>query len=375
MIGGQVFNPGMGGGASAPLPRNQQGGPQVQANIQQQVPNQGQFNGNPNGAYNQGFTGQGNAPAWQQQTNLGRYRPPTMRGGNGQWNSNVWNDFGGYDYNLPGSYGSPMGQGQFAPMLNQFRQQFGMAGMTPNFFGMGNPFGGFGMGRRAPMPGMGRDSMIDYEAVRRDPRGFEEWYQEFANDPRARDANPEYFNQVQRMRNFMQGQNQQPQPTPPGMGGGASKEDFDEADFQRWLNEGNAPMRTTVHRSPEEQARIREQDRQLYLESRRQPTPPGKDGNPLPAPMPAPMSPRDPRRASPGWSQSFLNTLLNPPRPPQTGGTTGMMPDPEGGLQNAPVAPMPRFSGRGAVEGFGGPDSDEARFRNLAALRAMMGGG
>jgi hypothetical protein len=79
-----------------------------------------------------GFQGQGMAPAWSQQTNLGRYRPPTMSDFGG-YNSNMWNDQGGMDYNLPGSYGSPLGQGQFAPMPRQFQQYL-----------MGGGFGGMG---------------------------------------------------------------------------------------------------------------------------------------------------------------------------------------------------------------------------------------
>jgi hypothetical protein len=115
----------------------------IQRNAQQRVPFQGQFNGNPRGANNMGrrnnnpfgFQGQGMAPAWSQQNNLGRYRPPTMNGMGG-YNSNQWNDMGGMDYNLPGSYGSPLGQGQFAPMPRQF-QQFMMGGMGGGFGGMG----------------------------------------------------------------------------------------------------------------------------------------------------------------------------------------------------------------------------------------------
>lgn len=152
-IGQQVTKPGMGSGAPAPLPSGGiqgtntgyvQPGSQfsqqsIQRNAQQRVPFQGQFNGNPRGANNMrsnpfGFQGQGMAPAWSQQTNLGRYRPPTMSDFGG-YNSNMWNDFGGMGYNLPGSYGSPLGQGQFAPMPRQFQQYL-----------MGGGFGGMGRG-------------------------------------------------------------------------------------------------------------------------------------------------------------------------------------------------------------------------------------
>lgn len=134
MIGGNFGKPGMGGGVPAPLPQGGVQNQQLQQRAQGNVPFQGRYNGNPRGAANMprnnnpfGFQGQGQAPAWSQQTNLGRYRPPTMTqfGGNaGGFNSNQWNDFGGMDYNLPGSYGSPLGQGQFAPMPGQFMQQY-----------------------------------------------------------------------------------------------------------------------------------------------------------------------------------------------------------------------------------------------------------
>lgn len=139
--------PGTGVGAPAPLPSGGVQNQQLQQRAQQQVPYQGQFNGNPRGANNmqqrtqqggnfqanQGFQGQGQAPAWQQQTNLGRYTPPTMGPGgpqNGGYNSNTWNNQGGMDYNLPGSYGSPLGQGQFAPMPGQFQQYLQQMMMT-----------------------------------------------------------------------------------------------------------------------------------------------------------------------------------------------------------------------------------------------------
>lgn len=168
-IGQQVTKPGMGSGAPAPLPSGGMQGTNtgyvqpgsqfsqqsIQRSAQQRVPFQGQFNGNPRGAANMprnsnmnpfGFPGQGMAPAWSQQTNLGRYRPPTMNGMGG-YNSNQWNDMGGMDYNLPGSYGSPLGQGQFAPMPQMFQQyleqmggympQRNMMGRFPNMMMMG----------------------------------------------------------------------------------------------------------------------------------------------------------------------------------------------------------------------------------------------
>jgi hypothetical protein len=114
----------------------------IQQQAQRRVPNQGAYNGNPRGANNMPMTNRANpqAPSWQQQQNLGRYRPPTMSGtGGGRFNTNTWNDDGGYDYNLPGSFGSPQGNAQFAPMLRQF-QQFFPGNMGSNPFG---PVGGF----------------------------------------------------------------------------------------------------------------------------------------------------------------------------------------------------------------------------------------
>ena len=144
-IGGNFSKPGMGGAAPAPLPSGglQGGSTQLQQNAQQMVPNMGQFNGNPRGVYNTNFQGQGNAPSYLQQTNLGRYVPPTMQqwGPNGGFNSNQWNNQGGWNYNLPGSYGSPQGQGQFAPMPGQFAQYMQPNQLSGNTFGFGNPYG------------------------------------------------------------------------------------------------------------------------------------------------------------------------------------------------------------------------------------------
>lgn len=71
-------------------------------------------NGNPNGAYN------------QQRQDLGRYRPPTIQSvNNGQ---SQWNDQGGYEYNVPNSYG---GGGNY---YNSGQQaQYGREGQRPQF--------------------------------------------------------------------------------------------------------------------------------------------------------------------------------------------------------------------------------------------------
>lgn len=104
---------------------------QIQQQAQQNVPYQGMYNGNPGGAYNmpsQMNQQYGYAPSpynmqYQggQSSQLGRYVPPTMQpGSQGLYNSNQWNNNGGYQYNLPNAYGQTglnygQGQGQ-APM-------------------------------------------------------------------------------------------------------------------------------------------------------------------------------------------------------------------------------------------------------------------
>jgi hypothetical protein len=227
--------PGMGGGASAPLPSGgiQGGSRPLQQNVQRMVPNPGQFNGNPRGVYNTNFQGQGNAPSYIQQTNLGRYTPPTMTGGNGQWNTNQWNNSGGSNYNLPGSYGSPAGQGQFAPMPGQFQQYMFPNQLSGNTFGFGNPFGqgmqqggapsrddiyqqmirqfgggspyqgGGGMGGRMSFSdpqnllGQGRSQVNQFgfnqQQLDDDPRAFQEWAAQAMNAP---GQDPQYAAQI-----------------------------------------------------------------------------------------------------------------------------------------------------------------------------------
>ena len=95
---------------------------QMQQNIQTNLP----FlpnNGNPGGANNMPQFRQQPSPQRRaylnqvsgQQSDLGRYRPPTLAGdGNDPTN---WNDYGGYDYNLPSAYGptpnTPNSQGPY----------------------------------------------------------------------------------------------------------------------------------------------------------------------------------------------------------------------------------------------------------------------
>ena len=126
---------------------------QVQQQAQQNVPYQGMYNGNPGGAYNMPSRNQGNmnqqygyAPSpynmqYQggQSAQLGRYTPPTMQQGNaflqqGLYNSNQWNNNGGYQYNLPNSYGQTglnYGQGQ-APVFQGMYNQGQMYNMGNN---------------------------------------------------------------------------------------------------------------------------------------------------------------------------------------------------------------------------------------------------
>lgn len=133
---------------------------QIQQQAQQKVPYQGMYNGNPGGAYNMPSRNQGNmnqqygyAPSpynmqYQggQSAQLGRYTPPTMQQGNaflqqGLYNSNQWNNNGGYQYNLPNSYGQTglnYGQGQGQAPMPPYQ---GMSGQAQGFYNqMGQQF-------------------------------------------------------------------------------------------------------------------------------------------------------------------------------------------------------------------------------------------
>lgn len=120
-------------GIGAPIPNRPVGSMgDIQSQIQRNLPFTPN-NGNPNGANNM----PGRYPVPQrpqqgaqmpsqarraylnnvsgQQSDLGRYRPPTLAGnGNDPMN---WNDYGGYDYNLPSAYGptpnTPNSQGPY----------------------------------------------------------------------------------------------------------------------------------------------------------------------------------------------------------------------------------------------------------------------
>lgn len=95
--------------------------------------NNSNYTGNPMGVYN-------SAPSsGQQQGNLGRYRPPTYtQGPNNQQN---WNDQGGYEYNVPNSYGGP---GNY---YGQEGQGYGRQGMQQGYGGGG---GGYRQGGMRP---------------------------------------------------------------------------------------------------------------------------------------------------------------------------------------------------------------------------------
>lgn len=294
MIGGQ-FNtkPGMGSGAQAPLPSGgmQGGSATLQQNIQQRVPNQGQFNGNPRGVYNTNFRGQGNAPSYMQQTNLGRYVPPTMSdGGRFGYNSNQWNNFGGYDYNLPGSYGSPQGGGQFAPMPGQFAQYMNPNMLSGNTFGFGNPFGQ-GMQQQDFHSTLGRGALGGWQPGQGGGLSGGDLYQ-------------------QMQQQFYGGMGQAyfggGSPYQGGRGGGNGTPSYDE-----WRGGFSTDM---MMRSPEESAAREADFRRMYDEQfgsgspsqggrmgGNNDMPPGKDGRPLQtgfAPMPGPRAPRD-NRAGP----------------------------------------------------------------------------
>lgn len=265
MIGGQ-FNtkPGMGSGAQAPLPSGgmQGGSATLQQNIQQRVPNQGQFNGNPRGVYNTNFRGQGNAPSYMQQTNLGRYVPPTMSdGGRFGFNSNQWNNFGGYDYNLPGSYGSPQGGGQFAPMPGQFAQYMNPNMLSGNTFGFGSQFGPqLQQMYQQFYGGMGQDYLGDGQ-------------QQFEQDMMYR---PQQYRDMERQRAIQE------------FGQGRVRAGF-----------GSYEPGGSLYQDPQEREQFSAYLRQMNELG--QQMPPGKDGRPLQtgfAPMPGPRAPRD-NRAGP----------------------------------------------------------------------------
>lgn len=113
---------------------------QIQQQAQQNVPYQGMYNGNPGGAYNMpsrmnqqyGYAPSPYNMQYQggQSPQLGRYIPPTMQPGSaflqqGLYNSNQWNNNGGYQYNLPNSYGQTglnYGQGQAAMYPGMYNQ-------------------------------------------------------------------------------------------------------------------------------------------------------------------------------------------------------------------------------------------------------------
>jgi len=181
------------------------------------VPNPGQFNGNPRGVYNTNFMGQGNAPSSIQQTNLGRYVPPTMTGGNGQWNTNQWNNSGGYNYNLPGSYGSPQGGGQFAPMPGQFGQYMFPNQLSGNTFGFGN------------LSGQGMQQYPDLYAMRmgggNGAPSYDEWRGGFMTDMMVRSPEETAAREADFRRMYEEefgnqgGQQQGRGPMPPGKDG------------------------------------------------------------------------------------------------------------------------------------------------------------
>lgn len=87
---------------------------------------QGRYANNPYRPGNAGYYGGQSAGA-------GRYRPPMMDGYGG------WQDFGGYNYNLPNAFGSYPGYGQGNP----YSQFYGSG--YEGFFGnsQGNPYGDF----------------------------------------------------------------------------------------------------------------------------------------------------------------------------------------------------------------------------------------
>jgi hypothetical protein len=385
-IGQQVTKPGMGSGAPAPLPSGGMQGTNtsyvqpgsqfsqqnIQRNAQQRVPFQGQFNGNPRGANNMGrrnnnpfgFQGQGMAPAWSQQNNLGRYRPPTMNGMGG-YNSNQWNDMGGMDYNLPGSYGSPLGQGQFAPMPQMFQQYlqqmqrgnqpqgggFGMQMQQMNDLSQFNMGGQGGMGGGDPYYDQMANAYFGNQQPRfgggvSDPGGWQAGGGSYAPGGSLFNPNPMMLTPDGREVPIGGGL----YPDTNFLGGGGSYEDY----RNNWQGSNRfADGRTgTMQVISGEDIPLSEEE---WRASQGGGAPAGKDGRPLPDPNQAGSVGTDPL--------SFLRnqTMIN----------NGMAPSfnqrRRGFNRNAETAPQP-------MEPMPAYDRPENMNYNMAALRQMMGG-
>jgi hypothetical protein len=251
------------------------------------------------------------APSWQQQQNLGRYRPPTMSGtGGGRFNTNTWNDDGGYDYNLPGSFGSPQGNAQFAPMPGQFAQFFPSSFVGGGFMGDPNYYA------NGPQPGGGQSG---WGGAGQRPRG--EANNNLPPLPRPR---------VPGMAESQQGMSWQER---------IERRQAENAEIERQRAAGDSGNRIPP----------------WLLSPPNQPNPNLRDNRE----QPQPQAPK-----APSWTTGFLNSLQTAQQRygDQGGGGDGMAvaPSPEGGVQGAP--PMNSW------------DDPSTMNYNMMMIRRMLGG-
>jgi hypothetical protein len=188
-------------------------------------------------------------------------------GGRFGFNSNQWNNFGGYDYNLPGSYGSPQGGGQFAPMPGQFAQYMNPNMLSGNTFAYNDPFAATMLGGMNMQPY--RDRAMQ-EAIRNFGGGRQQ-LQDMAR-PAVVGWRPE-------------------------QGMSFSDQEFGQPRMRAGF--GSYDPGGSLYQDPREREQFSAYLRQMNELG--QQMPPGKDGRPLQtgfAPMPGPRAPRD-NRAGP----------------------------------------------------------------------------
>jgi hypothetical protein len=259
--------------------------------------------------------------------------------GMGGYNSNQWNDMGGMDYNLPGSYGSPLGQGQFAPMPQMFQQYLQQMGQFGG--GMGFP------GQRGSMNNQFYGGMVNDFFGNQQPRfgggqtpSYDEWRGGLMTDMMMRSPEED----AAREQGFRDRYNEE-------FGQQGSYEDY-RNNWQRSNRFANGQFGTLEVR-PGEDIPLSEEE---WRASQGGGAPAGKDGTPL----------RDPHQAG-SVGTDPLSFLRN-----QTMINNGMAPSfnqrRRGFNRNAETAPQP-------MEPMPAYDRPENMNYNMAALRQMMGGG
>lgn len=132
----QLGFPQRGQQGSAPVMDNQFSGQGSGYPVPDMNPYYGTRGGGNNYPPSQGYMG-------GQFSNAGRYRPPTMDG------SQNWNDYGGYNYNLPNAFTDWMGGSTFG---NPYSSQYGGYGSG---MGYGYSRGGYDQNYPPPLPGRG----------------------------------------------------------------------------------------------------------------------------------------------------------------------------------------------------------------------------